>query len=399
MSNYSFLEMEQFQSWKQKRGSYYNAYNAAKRKMLDQIDLVGVTKAESLESILNQIIKSQQFSESKITEQILNRLPSVIEKAGESAISKIQVTDDFKVYTEEVTAAWREYYKARDYYKMLEEKSVERIKAKEKADELYKEASKLQGQINKAQGDIFEAFLKESIPLIENKIKKIGQSEVNNLITNLEKEIKDKALITTQGAEKESIDFLFGEETIKISSQGKIDVMVDAPFISEDFPLKISAKNYNNLKEVHLLSGGKVIGLVSQWPIRGDAAKRYFLNALTVWDSPYDTLKQGRMLFGIQSLAGRGGKNEMANVFIVNNRDNKEKPITVIPIKKLLNKIDVSDDIDKVFKIKYTPQLQLFKKGEIRTKEEYNKRITSVKIDTSMNKAYLALEYLRKAQK
>lgn len=398
MANYSFLEMDQFQSWKQKRGSYYNAYNSAKKKLLDQIDLVGVGKAENLENILNQIIKSQQFNEDKITEQFLNKLPSVIEKAGNDGISKIQVTNDFKVYTEEITAAWHAYYKARDYYKTLESDSVEQIKAKEKADELYKEASRLQGQINKAQGDIFEAFLQESIPLIENKIAKIGQIEVNNLISDLEKNIKNKSIITTQGSEKENIEFMFNEEIVKISSQGKVDVIVDAPFISEDFPLKISAKNYNNLKEIHLLNSGNVLGLVSQWPTT-NTAKKYFLNALTVWESPYETLKQGRMLFGIQSLAGRGGKNEMANVFIVNNRDNKEKPITVIPIKKLLNKVDATNDADKVFKIKYTPQLQLFKKGEIRTKEEYNKRITSVKIDTSMNKAYLALEYLRKAQK
>ena len=399
MANYSFLEMDEFQSWKQKRGSYYNAYNSAKKKLLDQIDLVGIGKAENLENILNQIIKSQQFNEDKITEQFLNKLPSVIEKASNNGISKIQVTNDFKVYTEEITAAWHAYYKARDYYKTLESESIERIKAKEKADELYKEASKLQGQINKAQGDIFEAFLQESIPLIENKITKIGQIEVNNLISDLEKNIKNKSTITTQGSKKESIEFMFNEETIKFSSQGKVDVIVDAPFMAEDFPLKISAKNYKNLKEVHLLNGGNVLGLVSQWPIRSDPAKKYFLNALTVWESPYETLRQGRMLFGIQSLAGRGGKNEMANVFIVNNSNNKEKPITVIPIKKLLNKVDNTNEVDKVFKIKYTPQLQLFKKGEIRTKEEYNKRITSVKIDTSMNKAYLTLEYLRKAQK
>ena len=389
------MEIESYDKWSKKRSNYYNTYNSAKNKLLNQIDRIGVGKAKALENTLNQIIKSQQFSEDKITEQFLNKLPSAIEKAGTDATSKIKVTNDFKIYTEESIAAWRNYYAARDRYKILEKDSAERIKEKEKADELYKIASKLQGQLNKAQGDIFEVFLQKSIPLISDKVEKIGQKEVSTIIKELENSIKNKKTIITQGAQTETISFIFNEKDIKITSQGKVDVVVDAPFISEDFPLKISAKNYNNLKEVHLLSGGNILGLVSQWPI-SNPSKRYFLNALTVWDTPYETLKQGRILLAIQSLAGRGGNNEMSNVFIVNNRDDKENPIRVIPIIKLLEKIDSNDEIDKAFKIKFSPQLQLFKKGEIRTKEEYNKRISSLKIDTSLNKAYLALEYLKR---
>lgn len=390
----TLVTMTAFQKWTEERGAYYNQYEKARNKLLSQIDNLSQSDANALSNTLNNLIANQSFKEEQITSKLLNRLPSVLSASGENALQKIDITDNFKVSTDESGTAWAAYISAINEYKQMEMTAEEQVSAEENAKKLLSKALSIQGSLNKVQGDVFEAFLQESIPLLSKKIEKFGDDQATLLIKNLSQSLGQKVEISTQGSQHETVTFTFDDKVFKISSQGKIDVNVPAPFLDINFPLKISAKNYSSLRHVHLLSGGSALGLISQWPT-SQAAKNYFINALTVWNSPEEVLAQGRILFAIQSLAGRGGKNELANVLIVNVRNNKKRPIRALSTGALLKEV-TTKNIDNIFQIKFAPQLQLFKSGEYRDKQEFKDRLTSLTIDTTLNKKYLYISELSK---
>lgn len=391
------MKMATFQEWSKKQGQYYKSYEQAKKKFLKSIDSFSQREANNLAKVLNEITNHQSFSTEKISQQILNKLPQVIDKSGEQAFADLDIDNSFKVSTKASGSAWQAYYEKVNFYKKIENLSIKEINEKEDVRPLLMEALKLQGQLNKTQGDVFEVFLQELIPYLGQKLENFSEDQVSSILENLSKNLSSKSRITTQGSQHESIDFIFEEERIKISSQGKIDVNVPAPFLDGDFPLKISAKNYGSLRDVHLLGGASAVGLISQWPVSQDA-KRYFLNGLTTWEksTPEQLLQYGRILIAIQSLAGSSGKsNEMANVLILNVRNNPKNPIRVISIRDLLDQMDLSN-VDNIFTIKFDPQLQLFKDGEERTKDQFKERLTALKVNTTLNKKYLYLSKLSK---
>ena len=391
------IKMLTFQEWTKKQNQYYKSYEKAKNKLLKSIDNFSQREANNLANVLNKIINDQNFSTEKISQQILSKLPQVIDKSGEQALANLNIDNRFKVSTKSLDSTWQAYHQKVDFYKKTENLSTEEIDKKEDVHLLLKEALKLQGQLNKTQGDVFEVFLQELIPYLGQKLENFGEDQIIPIIENLSKNLSSKNHITTQGSQHESIEFVFEEKRIKISSQGKIDVNVPAPFLDGNFPLKISAKNYSVLRDVHLLEGASVVGLVSQWPVNQEA-KKYFLNGLTTWEksTPEQLLQYGRILMAIQSLAGKSGKsNEMANVLILNVRNNSKNPIRVVSIKDLLDQMDLTN-VDDIFTIKFAPQLQLFKDGEERTKDQFKERLTALKVDTTLNKKYLYLSKLSK---
>ena len=395
MASSMLMKMITFQEWSEKKNQYYKSYEKAKNKLLKSIDNFSQGEANNLAKVLNEITNNQSFSTEKISQQILDKLPQVIDKSGEQALANLDIDNGFKVSTKSLGAAWQAYYQKVNFYKKTENLSTKEINEKEDVHLLLKEALKLQGQLNKIQGDVFEVFLQELIPYLGQKLENFSEDQIVSIIKDLSKNLSSKNRITTQGSQHESIDFIFEEKRIKISSQGKIDVNVQAPFLDGNFPLKISAKNYGALRDIHLLGGASVVGLISQWPVSQDA-KRYFLNGLTTWEknTPEQLLQYGRILIAIQSLAGKSGKsNEMANVLILNIRNNPKKPIRVVSIKDLLGQMDLNN-VDDMFTIKFAPQLQLFKNGEKRTKDQFKERLTALKVDTTLNKKYLYLSKL-----
>lgn len=389
----TMMKLETFQVWN-KKSKPYAQYEQIKKKMLSNIAYIKQEDANILAGQLNQMIANASFSDQKIMQHLLNKLPSVIKRGAQEGISNLEVKPGMKVTSSESSVAWVQYYTAYNRLKAEENMTEQQLRNNEELNTLRRVAQQAQGKISNIQGDIFEAFLQEAVPLLAEKTKQLGENELNQLIGDLKKSIESKSIIETQGNESETITFQFGEDSIKISSKGKIDVSLPAPFLSTDFPLNISAKNYRNLQAIHLLGGGSVLGLISQWPT-SENNKNYFVNALTIYDAPEKLLQYGKMLFAIQSLAGHKGQKEMANVLILNIGNKKTNPIRIISIGALLQNLGL-ENIDSIFTMKYSSQIPLFSQGSIRTKKEFTKRIKSLTLDTTLNKQILYMSYINK---
>lgn len=387
------MKLETFQMWN-KKSKPYAQYEQIKKKMLNNITHIKQEDANVLAGQLNQMITDASFSNQRISQQLLNKLPSAIKRGAQEGISNLKVKPGMKVVSDESSVAWTQYYAAYNRLKAEENMTEQQLRNNEELNTLRRIAQQAQGKVSSIQGDIFEAFLQEVIPLISGKVKQLSENELNQLIDDFKKSIENKAIIETQGSELETITFQFGEDVIKISSKGKIDVSLPAPFLSKDFSLNISAKNYRNLQAIHLLGGGSVLGLISQWPT-SENNKNYFVNALTIYDAPEKLLQYGKMLFAIQSLAGHKGQKEMANILILNIGNRKTNPIRVISIGALLQNLGL-ENIDNMFTMKYSSQVPLFSQGSTRSKKEFVSRLKSLTLDTTLNKQILYMSYINK---
>lgn len=388
------MKMVVFEEWQ--KTNYLSEYHAAKTKMINQIGNYSQADAKKLEDVLNQIITADGFNDN-IATQLLAKLDSVVRRGGEQGLYKIG--NNLKVSTPELSAAWAQYHKALNMYKNDSTLAAAGISAEEKAKPLLKQALALQGALNTIQGDALEGFLQMVIPIVENKVQEVGDNVVEQIIQDLEASLKENSgSIKTLGSENRTMEVELDDQKWTIKSQGKVDVSVPAPSFGNDFALQISAKNYSSLRDVSLLGGGSVAGLVSQWPV-SMAARDHFYNALTVWEGPEQILAAGRTLFGIQSLIGAGKDEIKANVMILNIRANKN-PIRVISLPALLQDILQHNSNSEIgsgnpFRVEFNPGLQLFKKSEgSRMEDEFVSRVRGLKVDTHLNKAYLHASYL-----
>lgn len=388
------MKMVVFEEWQ--KTNYLSEYQAAKTKMISQIENYSQSDAKKLEDILNQIISSDGFNDN-IASQLVGKLDSVVRRGGEQGIYKIG--DNLKVSTPELSAAWAQYHKALNMYKNDATLAAAGISAEEKAKPLLKQALALQGSLNTIQGDALEGFLQMVLPIVESKVQEVGDIGVESIMAELETTLKTtQGTIKTLGAQNRTMEVELDDQKWSIKSQGKVDVSVPAPSIGKDFAMQITAKNYSSLRDVSLLGGGSAAGLISQWPV-STAARDHFYNALTVWEGPEQILAAGRTLFGIQSLIGAGKEEIKANVMILNIRSNKN-PIRVISLSALLKDILKQNSNSEIgsgnpFRVEFNPSLQLFKKSEgARIEEEFVSRVRNLKVDTHLNKAYLHASYL-----
>ena len=303
------MKMVVFEEWQ--KTNYLSEYQAAKTKMISQIENYSQSDAKKLEDILNQIISSDGFNDN-IASQLVGKLDSVVRRGGEQGIYKIG--DNLKVSTPELSAAWAQYHKALNMYKNDATLAAAGISAEEKAKPLLKQALALQGSLNTIQGDALEGFLQMILPIVESKVQEVGDIGVESIMAELETALKTtQGTIKTLGAQNRTMEVELDDQKWSIKSQGKVDVSVPAPSIGKDFAMQITAKNYSSLRDVSLLGGGSAAGLISQWPV-STAARDHFYNALTVWEGPEQILAAGRTLFGIQSLIGAGKEEIKANV-------------------------------------------------------------------------------------
>lgn len=364
----------------------------ARDEMMKRISLeADQSQLNSLSDLLNQVVRSQQFENSHIAEKILERLPQIVDKSGEEAIQNLNITTNMKVYTPESRDAWSRYGQLSRQYKEALDQGINDLSLANQVDEVKRAALSLQGRLSGLSGQAFESLLQVLIPIVKDNVNDVATTTVNELIGILDKTVK----IETLGTKNEAVSFFIGEDEVKISSQGKIDVSAQSPFIGENDLLNISAKNYSKLRDIHLLSGGSVVGLISQWPIDNNV-KNYYYNALGVWN-PDTYLQEARLLFAIQALAGRGDK-ELANVLILNIRS-RTNPISVISIKSLLKGIENNPiEGQTAFNMKFN-SLPAYATGEMRTDEqEFKSRISKITLDTTLNKAYLMTKYISQLQ-
>lgn len=360
----------------------------ARDKMMNSINLQSDQAAlNSLSKLLNQIVNDNKFTENNIAEKILNRLPQLIDQESERAIQDLKITQNMKVYTEESVAAWSVYSSLAKNYKTALDNGINDLALSKQVDEAKSRALALQGRLSGLSGQAFESLLQVLLPLVKDNVQDVASTTVNELVQILDKTDK----ISTAGTKNTTISFLVDEEEVRISSQGKIDVYTESPFLGDSEILKISAKNYSKLRDIHLLKGGSVVGLISQWPIENNI-KNYYYNALGVWH-PDTYLQEARLLFNIQALAGKGD-NDLANVLILNVQSRKN-PISVISIKSLLQGIEANPiEGQSAFNMKFN-SLPAYSEGEMRKdKKEFTSRLSKITLDTSLNKAYLQLKYI-----
>lgn len=361
---------------------------AAKTAMMDKIDLkADQAKLNELSGLLNQIVRSNEFAHSDIPQKLLARLPQVVKQGAEEGVKDLRITKNLKVFTQNSNAAWKRYTELSRQYKQAVASGLDTLALSKEVDAAKREALSLQGRLSTLSGQSFESLLQVLLPQISQSTANISEDVVKKVVQQLE----TMQVVETLGTKNESIVLEMDHEIVKISSQGKIDVQTESPFIGDDDLMKISAKNYSKLRDIHLLSGGSVVGLISQWPT-SDSIKNYYYNALGVWH-PEAYLQEARVLFGIQALAGRGDQ-DLANILILNIRS-RNNPISVISIKSLLKGIETMPVDNKMaFNMKFN-SLPAFAKGELRASEqEFSKRVSKVTLDTSLNKAYLTTKYL-----
>ena len=376
--------MINFQEWSDMGvpASYYQA----KSNLLDRINITdGMSKALQLERILNNIINHNRFQEEKVAQKIFAKIDSVVQRGGQKGLEGLSVDSKFKVSTSESTAAWQKYMTLYNRFKQDKEGLENDVAFMNDMEKARKRALEAQGRINTIQGDALEAFVEIALPVIADIVAQKGEDAVNDIISAMIKNVNNittASPIKTQGAVSESCIFQFGEEWLKISSQGKTDVSAPAPFLGDDFLLSASIKNYSKLKDVSALGSGSVIALVANWPGVGSEDQKYIYNAFTIYDPSNAVPKIAEELFGIQSVAGRGD-SQMSNFLILNIRANKN-PIRVIPVRMLLEYIfKEGNDLTDYFIFKYNPEIPLFKGvTDMRSEESVSQRVKSLNLTT-----------------
>lgn len=358
-----------------------------KDEMMKKINLqADQQQLNNLSTKLNQIVLDQSFKDNKIFDKIFNKIPQIVE----GGFNNVKIGAKGGVYTNESLRKWQEYNTLSTEYNNLKEQKIENLALAQQKEDALREALSLQGSLNSLQGQAFESLLQTLLPLVSANVEELSEDVVKSLL----EAIQSKTVIKTKGSDTNTITIDIDEKKVKITSQGKIDVEAPSPFIGDNDLLKVSAKNYSKLRDIHLLSKGSVVGLISQWPTTNEV-KNYYYNALGVWH-PDTFLQEARFILGIQSLAGRGGdQSELANILILNIRS-RNNPISVVSIKSLLQNIDLNPQVndEAAFKMIFNT-LPVFNQGEERSADEFRTKVSAVTLDTSLNKAYLTLNYLK----
>lgn len=360
----------------------------ARQEMMNKISLESnQSKLNELSVTLNTIVRDQSFETSKIKDALLARLPQVVEKGANEGTSNLQITQNLKVYTPESRAAWQNYTSLANQYKQAVAAGIDTIALQKKVDAAKTAALSLQGSLNSLSGQAFESLLQVLLPLVKDNSAELASTTVQNLV----KAVESQSVLATSGAQHSGIQLSLDGKLVKISSPGKIDVNTSSPFLGDDDLMRISAKNYSSLRDIHLLAGASAVGLISQWPTQ--ANKDYYYTALG-YGKEMVHFTEAKMLFNIQALAGRG-EGELANILILNVRS-RLNPISVISIRSLLDNIEnnpIAHTEAFSTKINSIPQ---FGENEYPSVEEFANRVQTITVDTTLNKAYLALSYLRK---
>lgn len=352
---------------------------SARQKLMSEIQLnADSTKLQSLEDILNNIMTSNTFN--KAAQEVLNKIPTKIDSA-------INVTKNLGVTTAESEDLWSQYKTKLSHYENNLAQGINDLSEVAEVEAAKKRAISLQSSLNNLRGQVLESSLDILLPLITTS----SNTMIDQTIDNMLETIKGKKDVKTKGSTSNDIEYYLDEEKVTISTQGKIDVEAKSPFIGEDDILKISAKNYSRIRNIHLLSGASVAGLISQWPTNNEV-QNYYYNALGY--GTVEVFNAAKLLIGTQALAGKGGE-DLSNILILNVR-NREKPIKVISIRQLLETIG-QQQLGEPFIIDYHGLPSLGADEEVSSAQEFAQKAKKVTVNVQLARAYIANEYARKA--
>lgn len=358
--------------------------------MLEKVQMgLSSTECQKLEVVLNQLEREMSNEENR--EQYTAKLKEAMNKSNASFI----VTNKLNVTSEKAILAWKEYEKAN---KKVKEITTEANQA-DAADKL-KKAKKLSKALNTVKGQAFESFLQASLKSINSIKTELIDKNVDDLKQEIKVTSKDviSEVSKTSGSEHTTMTFVFNDEHISIHSPQKVDVQVPNPFSSiaqEASWLNISAKNVANLsKNIHLLGKGNALGMIHAWPIEDKTTQLFYTNLLTLYSFEGELEKryqEMRLAFGIQSLISHKKDDPYADTLVVNIRRRKN-PIVVIPIKQLLTNI-LNETAEKysAFDVKISG----IKTEGYRNEKELTPKLKSIIVDSSLNKRYLSVAYLK----
>lgn len=359
--------------------------------MLEKVQMgLSNTECEKLEVVLNQLEREMNYEENK--KQYTAKLKEAMNKSDAS----FTITNNLNATSAEASAAWDEYKTAN---RKAQEITTEANQA-DAADKL-KKAKKLSKALNAVRGQAFESFLQASLKSINSIKAELKDKSVDEL--KKEVGITSKNVISkvskTSGSEHTIMEFVFNDERISIHSQQKVDVQVPNPFSSsaqEASWLNISAKNVANLsKNIHLLSKGNALGMIHAWPTENKTTRLFYTNLLTLYSFEgelEERYQEMRLAFGIQSLISHKKDDPYANTLVVNIRRRKN-PIVIIPIKQLLTNI-LNETAEKysAFDVKISG---INTEGPRNEEELTSKLKKSIIVDSSLNKRYLSVAYVK----
>ena len=387
-------------------------YENAKEQLLEKIKAPTKEKLLKIEQSLNSLISSDKF----INNLTYDRILGLVSSYANEGIAK----SNFDVIGEstyaELENAKREYEilsraLEQEEFDLPDTLQLEQYKS-QAAETIAFLSERTDKRFSKLKGDLFEVFLQLTVPLITEHINEEGEIHTDELLSLLTDKIMDYEVkgekIETYGNKPRPITIRVKIEdnkdvTWSIESQGKTDVVITDTISSQGMAEKIgiSAKNYKNLDlGIHLLGEGKLLGLVSQWPIDGDQ-QNYYYNALSIWNPQRDmgqVLKQGKILMTIQSLAGTTQKEIQAGILIVNIRENKEgERIKVFSVPQILQ--NTLTDIDKYYTYKYKPALPWFSKAKPRKEKSFTKVVQGAVVSIQLAKQGLGIELMSNSLK
>lgn len=351
-----------------------------------------------IENILNNILKEQKketINGKTIGQLIAERMKSedLIQEKG------ISVNENLGVTSKAVGKALKEYKeKLNEYKKTVSELEMKISDPPKEVEDAFKIFISEQNRLNKTRGDVFEGFVKLSMETIKKNVTDLENASIDTLLKDLKESLSVNKKLKTTGS-----DLVRTGKTGSLS-QGKIDVS-----ISMEGPLKeewnITAKSYGSLKDISLLRDGNAAEIIGVWPA-SDQVKNYYRNAISVY-APGEKginlfLKEAEKAIGIQSLVSHKG-TLFANYLILYIRNRKEKPISVIPIYKYIEKLLMNQE-ENPFIIQFqtrfnnttTSKIPALSKGQDRSPKVAEEVYENLRIKkAALKSSYLTIKKLK----
>lgn len=304
--------------------------------------------AKNLQNALNNVINSQSDNYEKLVAKLIQSLGNnnmsflsdiglLQQRGGSITLKKTQsIVNQYEKELRDIAAQVSTKYTTED--------------------DLNKVMARINGSLNKLRGDIFENLLADLLDTSKNKIIDLATAsvdELTNLISqNMERYSKGNIKVINKtnissskviGAElKDSLEISIDNEKITVSgSQGKTDVAVNG--LAGDF-MGISAKNYQGgARQISLLGGANITGLIIQWPGLSMMKKNLALNglsAISISNEQFEIMKQ---IFIVQGLMGLENEDIQSQLFIINT-NRKQNPILVFSVYDLLFEQNLEGD-------------------------------------------------------
>lgn len=370
------------------------SFEEVRQQMMNNIHMVKSSELKTLEDTLNDIITNSDAMKDKNLKKLLQKLPGLTDEV----LNGVKLNKDLGGSLSDPNleaqrkAAWARYHDFKNKANKDSNTEIEKLSYIKEREKARAEAMSLQSRVSSVTGKAFEGFLDILTPLILST----AEQDANAIIQQMEKQLGKKKKLTLTGGDKPStISFSInydkdGKDKIQvkkrtISSLGKIDVTVSHPETGEQLA-RISAKNYSTLRDIHLLGGGNLLGMIAAWPMGAhQQAYDYVYTGLGHWSNDF-FLSQAKPLLAIQSLAGRNqNSDELADIFILNIRNNK-RPIKVLSVGEMLySALQDRESTNKAFKISIEPSLPIRENEP----EQYMTEALKISVDTTLQKQWL----------